>query len=113
LGCGRGVDRRRLHVLVRRQRVDIGAALEEQACSINAAEEAGQAKWMEAVVAEGIRAGWILVEQLAQAVGFSERRRFENVELTIAGEELLDLFVVPSVQRLQQVGQRRPPLANR
>ena len=61
---------------------------------------------MEAVVAERIRVGWILVEQLAQAVGPPERCRLENVELGIDGEELLDLTALSSIQRLQQVGQR-------
>ena len=70
------------------------------------AEEAGQAKWVKAVVAERVRSGRIIVQQVAQAVGPSQRCRLEDVELRIGRQELLDPVVVTSVQRRQQFGQR-------
>jgi hypothetical protein len=103
--CGRGMDRGRLNVLVSRKRIHVCAPFEQEPCGIRVAEEAGQAKWVKAVVAEGVRAGWIIIQQVTQALGPSQRCRLEDVELRIGRKELLDLFAVTSVQRRQQFGQ--------
>ena len=69
------------------------------------AEETGEPERVKAVVAERVRTRRLVVEQLTQSLDQAEGSRLEDVELGIGGQELLDLFVVPSVQRLQQVGQ--------
>jgi len=106
LRCGSGMDGGCLNVLVSRERIRVCATFEQEACGVRVAEEAGQAKWVKAVVAERVRVGWIIVQQVAQAVGPSQRCRLEDVELRIGRQEPLDPVVVTSVQRRQQFGQR-------
>ncbi len=58
-----GVNRGRLDVFVPRECVHVCPALEQQAGCLDVAEEARESERMEDVVAEGVRAGGILVEQ--------------------------------------------------
>ena len=50
----RGMDRRRLDVLVTRQQVRVRAVREEHTCRVDVTEEAGEAERVEAVVAERV-----------------------------------------------------------
>src|SRR6266511_244801 len=98
-----GVDGGRLDVSVPRERVRVCAAPEQQARRFYMAEEAREAERVEAVVAEGVRARGILVEQLPEPVGPAERGRLEDVELGISGQELVDAVAPSPVESLEQL----------
>jgi hypothetical protein len=98
LGSGGGMDRCRLDPVVPRQRVHVGASLEQKAGSVDMAEEAGEAEGVKAVRAEGVRAGRILVEELAQSIGAAEGRRLEHVEVGLAREQLVDTVAIAAVE---------------
>src|SRR5262245_24860357 len=96
------MNRGRLDVLVARERVHVGAVLEQEARGIDVAEEARQPKGVEAVVAERLREPRVLLEQFPYAIRPSERRCFEDREL-LAGRELRRLVAVTSIQIVQYV----------
>jgi hypothetical protein len=73
------MDRRCLHVLVRRQRVDVGASVEQEPRRLDVPEETREPEGMKAVFAELVRAGGILVEQLLETVGPAESRGLEDI----------------------------------
>ena len=83
-----------LDVLVAGERVWVGAAVEQQPRGLDVPEETGEPERLEAVVTERVRLRRVLVEQLAEAVGSTESRRFEDAQLRITGEEFGDPAVV-------------------
>ena len=62
--------------------------LEQQPRGIDVSEEAREPERVEAVVTEGVGKCGVLVQQLAHAIGPSERRRFEDRELPALREPL-------------------------
>jgi hypothetical protein len=97
------VDRSRLDVLVARKGIGVGSALEQQARGVGVAEEAGQPERVEPVVAERIRERGVVVEQLAQPVRRSGRRRLEHAQLGIRAEDLVGSCSVSAVESFQQL----------
>jgi hypothetical protein len=97
--------RGRLNSLVARQRIDVRAALDQQASSVDIPEEAREPERMKAVVAERVRARRILVQHLAQPVGASECCRLEDARLAL-GREALRVGTVSAVERLEDVRHR-------
>jgi hypothetical protein len=58
------VDRGGLDVLVPRQRIDLGAVLEQHVRRVDVPEEARKPEWVEAVGAEGVLERRIVVHEL-------------------------------------------------
>ena len=92
-----------LNVLVAGERVRVGAAVQEEARGLDVPEETGEPERLETVVAERVRLRRVFVEQLAEAVGSTESRRLEHVQLGIGGEQRGNPIVVSAVQGLEQL----------
>src|SRR5207244_3973476 len=109
LAGGGRVEGGRLDMGVARERVRIGAALDEGPGRVDVAEEASEAECLEAVVTECVREGGVLVEEPANAVGLPERRSLEDIELRRLRQQLVDTVVLASIERFEQLGHGHPP----
>ena len=99
LRSGSGVNGRGLDVLVSREGIHVRAAFEQETRRVDMPEEAGEAERVKAVVAECVRTRRVLVEQLAEPVRAADRRRLEDVEARVGGEQLVHRRPVAPVQR--------------
>jgi hypothetical protein len=101
LARGRSVKGGGLNVLITCECVRIRAAPDEQSRSVDVSEEAGEAKWLETVAAEGIRIRRVVVQQLAHALRATERGGLEDVELWMVRKKLCHAVVLPAVERFE------------
>src|SRR5215471_17730864 len=74
------------------------------------AEEAREPKRLETVVGPRVRERRVLVEQLVEAIRPADGRSFEDIELGVAGQELVRPSLISSVDGLKELGHG---LANR
>jgi hypothetical protein len=64
-------------------------------------EETREAKWVEAVVTELVRACRVLVQELPEPIGATHGCRFEDIERRVGGQELVDAISIASIDSLQ------------
>jgi hypothetical protein len=91
-------------VLVARERVRVGAVLEQHARRLDMAVEARQRERLEAVVPEGVRAPGISVQELTQSLGVPERSCLEHVQLRPPAKQLADAVPISAVEGFEQLG---------
>src|SRR5262249_61144413 len=100
---GRCVDGGCLDVFVLRQRVHLGAMLEQHSSRIDMTEETGEAEGMETVVAERVRERLVLREELAEPVRVSQGSRLQHVQVGVLGEQLVHSSAIAAVHGWEQL----------
>lgn len=97
------MERVGLDVLVARERVRVGAVLEQDTSGIDVAVEARETERLEPVVPVRVCIVPVVREELSQVVGSPQRGSFENVQLRMLCEQLGDAVAVVAVEGFEQL----------